>query len=321
MEENRIVMITKNSHWDSANPFITVVTPVFNRIDILPRAIRSIEEQTFRDFEYIIINDGSTQNLDEVVVPFMNQTDIPVMYIKKENGGVHTARNAGVREARGFLITWLDSDDEFMPETLDVIKKAWDQIPSDKADEYFQISSRCMDENGQAGTEFPDNINTLEMKEAYAVYNKHKVENLLANRADIMKANPWPEPEDITFVGEDVIWLELEQKYRTWFINDILRVYHTEGTDHVFSSSKKKDLQYIKNCLWTLSYHLNHWKGGKFFDSFFKYELFMLIYRRSASGQVREDFLLRNPLYSVLMVVLFIPALFGSWIYESKKMK
>jgi len=317
--------IIKNSHWDSADPFITVVTPVFNRIDILPRAIRSIESQTFRNFEYIIINDGSTQNLDDVVVPFMNQTSIPVMYIKKENGGVHTARNAGVREARGFLVTWLDSDDEFVAETLEVINRAWNQIPFDKADEYFQISSRCMDENGTEGTAFPDNINQLGMTESYAVYYKNKVENLLANRTDIMKANPWPEPEDITFVGEDVIWLELESKYRTWFINDILRIYHTEGTDHIFSSTKKKTLQYVKNCIWTLAYHLNHRNNRMglrvFSDSFFKYELFILIYRRRVSGKIREDFLLNGLFYTLLMIILFIPALLGSWVYEKKKMK
>lgn len=316
--------IITNSYWDEANPFMTVVTPVFNRKDIISRAIQSIEKQTFRNFEYIIVNDGSTQNLDEVVVPFMNQVSVPVMYIKKENGGVHTARNAGVREARGCLITWLDSDDEFVPKTLEVLKNAWEQIPPGKKKDYFQISCRCMDENGHEGTLFPSDINELGMKESYEIYHRKKVENLVANRADVMKANPWPEPEGITFVGEDVLWLELERRYRTWFINDILRVYHTEGNDHIFSSSRKKDIQYVKNCIWTFSYHLNNWKKERgfrvFVESLFKYDLFVQIYRRHVKGKMREDFLLKNSLYSLLLIPLFIPALLGSLVYEKKKM-
>lgn len=139
---NNIFQVYVNDCWNDKSPFFTVVTPVFNRQDVLPRAIASIEKQKCRDFEYIIVNDGSEENLDDIVFPFMNNAGIPIMYIKKSNGGVHTARNAGIKHARGHLITWLDSDDEFLPETLLVLKDAWEhRIPAEKKEEYYQISS------------------------------------------------------------------------------------------------------------------------------------------------------------------------------------
>lgn len=317
---NNIFQVYVNDCWNDKTPFFTVVTPVFNRQDVLPRAIASIEKQKCRDFEYIIVNDGSEENLDDIVFPFMNNAGIPIMYIKKSNGGVHTARNAGIKHARGHLITWLDSDDEFLPETLLVLKDAWEhRIPAEKKEEYYQISSRCREANGTEGVVFPDSINSLEIKESYRIYHKNKSENLVADRTDIMKANLWPEPEGITFVGEDVVWLELERKYRTWFLNDILRIYHTEGTDHIFNSARKKNIQYVKNCLWSLAFHLNNWKKERgvkvFFDSLIKYCIFRKIYREK-----REDFELKKTSLIILSIVLFLPTLIASYIYKEKKM-
>lgn len=316
--------ITTNKNWKSAKPFFTVVTPVFNRHDILPRAIESIKKQTFRDFEYIIVNDGSTENLDDVIIPFMDETDIPVMYIKKPNGGVHTARNAGITQARGVLIAWLDSDDEFVPNTLQSFKTIWDSLPSDTVDEFYQISSRCMEYNGKEGFPFPKGINDLSRAESYRVYHKRKSENLVANRASVMKDNKWPEPEGITFVPENNIWLKLEKNYRTWFTNEILRIYHTEGTDHIFNSEKKKDVQYVRNSLWGFASQLNDWdlieKLSVFFEDAFKYAVFRKVLKHFESLPTDGRYDLKKPVVKLLVAILCIPAWLVAQIYVKKKM-
>ena len=112
----------KNKYWDENRDVkITVLTPTYNRKDTLLRTIQSIENQDFLDWEYIIVNDGSTDNTDEVVEQFMQTTKHPVLYIKKENGGVHTARNLGYKNAHGELLINLDSDDEMLPDALKII--------------------------------------------------------------------------------------------------------------------------------------------------------------------------------------------------------
>lgn len=321
---NNSFQIVKNKYWEQANPFFSVITPVFNRKEVLPRTFASIESQIFRDFEYIIVNDGSTESLDDVVLSFLNSTTIPVLYIKKTNGGVHTARNAAVPFARGTLTTWLDSDDEFYPETLQTFRKTWEAIPSERKQNLFQISARCMEAGNDCGSPFPENINELEKDEAYRIDRSRGKGNLRADITGIMKDNPWPEPEGITFVGEDVLWDRLEQKYSTWFINDVLLIYHTEGDDHIFSSRKKKNDQYIANCLWSLSNHLNDWNKLRgtalFLDSIFKYELFIKIYKRHTGGPVRQDFRLRGFRFKLFGLILYVPAFLGSYIYEFRKM-
>lgn len=316
--------ITVNKNWKSAKPFFTVVTPVFNRHDILPRAIESIKKQKFRDFEYIIVNDGSTENLDDIVIPFMDETDIPVMYIKKPNGGVHTARNAGIEEARGFLITWLDSDDEFVPDTLAVFRQEWEKIPKESSDEYYQVAARMKESNGKEGTLFPENINTLGRKEAYRVFHKKKTENLESQRVSVMKDNMWPEPDGITFVPEKNIWLKLEKKYKTWFSNEILLIYHTEGIDHVFHSGKKKDVQYVRNSLWGFASQLNDWdlieKPSVFFEDVVKYAVFRKVLKHFEPLPSDGRYDLKKSIVKILVTLLGLPASLVALLYIKKKM-
>ena len=92
-------IIAQNSYWDSAVVRVSVVIPVYNRRNTIRRTLASLERQIYRNFECIIVNDGSTVNIDDIIEDFMDNTEIPVIYIKKENGGVHTARNRGTLEA------------------------------------------------------------------------------------------------------------------------------------------------------------------------------------------------------------------------------
>lgn len=94
--------IQTNSTWNVVDkPYVTVITPVYNRQSTIKRAFESIQRQTFKNFEYIIIDDGSTDDSNAIARDFMNATNIPTMLITKGNGGVHSARNAGIKNARG----------------------------------------------------------------------------------------------------------------------------------------------------------------------------------------------------------------------------
>lgn len=99
-------------------PKVSIVVPTFNRAHLLPRAISSILSQTFSDFEIIIVDDASTDNTSEVVKTFK---DSRIKYIPlSKNGGGGYARNQGIKAAHGELVAFLDSDDEWMPEKLEL---------------------------------------------------------------------------------------------------------------------------------------------------------------------------------------------------------
>ncbi|MCI0616687.1 glycosyltransferase, partial [bacterium] len=99
-------------------PIFSVVIPTYNRGHVLTRAIQSVLNQTFSDFELIIVDDGSTDKSLELVEQI---NDPRIFYIRQENQGVSAARNAGVKVSKGKYITFLDSDDEALPEWLSLL--------------------------------------------------------------------------------------------------------------------------------------------------------------------------------------------------------
>ena len=96
------------------NPFFSIIITTYNRADLLPRALDSLIRQTETDWEGIIIDDGSTDDTATVVLPYLKPGS-KFRYIRQENAGYSGAKNTGIFTARGKFITFLDSDDEYLP--------------------------------------------------------------------------------------------------------------------------------------------------------------------------------------------------------------
>lgn len=101
----------------TSNSLITVVIPAYNAAKFLPQVIQSVVEQSYKNWELLVINDGSTDNTAEIVDHFC-KLDNRVRLISKENGGVSVARNLGAELAKGELIAFLDSDDLWLEDKL-----------------------------------------------------------------------------------------------------------------------------------------------------------------------------------------------------------
>ena len=109
------------------NPTVSVIIPTYNRAHLIGRAIRSVLNQTYQDFEIIVVDDGSTDNTEEVVKGF---NDGRIRYIRHdENRGGAAARNTGIRAAKGEYIAFQDDDDEWLPGKLEKQIKALEGAP------------------------------------------------------------------------------------------------------------------------------------------------------------------------------------------------
>lgn len=98
---------------------VSVVIPTHNRADLLPRAIKSVQEQTYKDLEIVVVSDGSTDNTKEVVEALAAE-DSRIRFVEYHPGrGGNIARNTGIEEAKGEYVAFLDDDDEFFPTKLE----------------------------------------------------------------------------------------------------------------------------------------------------------------------------------------------------------
>lgn len=100
-------------------PSVSVIIPIYNRAQYLPDAINSVLNQSYKDFEIIIVDDGSIDNTREMSEGFVRQYPLVIRYFLQENKGPSCARNKGIAEAKGKYIAFLDADDEWLPEYLE----------------------------------------------------------------------------------------------------------------------------------------------------------------------------------------------------------
>ena len=112
---------------------ITVLTPSYNRGILLKDIYCSLIKQTFKDFEWIVIDDGSSDSTKDIVESLKEEGKINIVYVKKKNGGKHTALNRGVAIAKGELVLIVDSDDSLPSDSLFNINQQYLEIKNDSS--------------------------------------------------------------------------------------------------------------------------------------------------------------------------------------------
>ncbi len=316
------IEIIKNKYYDEANPLVTICTPVFNRKHTIERTLKSIKSQTFKNFEYIIVDDGSTDGVEVLIEKFMNENHIPVLFIRKSNGGVHTARNLATKYARGKFLINIDSDDELLPKALEILVDAWKNIPEEKQNEYRDVVALCVDENNKiVGKKFPYNINDVDTNVAHKMcYDTHG-EHIGIDNTSIRKENLFPEPKGVKFVEENILWQKLDTKYKTYYINEPVRIYHTEGNDHL-TTKKKKNIQALVNMLYNNSVYLNDYRiylnsFKRKIKSIIKYLISKNIILKT-NTKVYFDYKIVSSRMKALIIFLYVPCLIFTNIYIKK---
>lgn len=114
---------------EKVSPTVSIVICAYNAAPFIADTLRSVIAQTFQDFEAIIVNDGSTDNTEAVIAPFLSEAQ-QLIYLKQENKGPAAARNTALRNARGRYIAILDSDDVWMPTYLETMVSLMQSNPS-----------------------------------------------------------------------------------------------------------------------------------------------------------------------------------------------
>ena len=190
----------------SFNHKTTVFTPTYNRAYILHNLYHSLQRQTCRDFEWLIVDDGSTDNTEALVTSWIAEdNDFPIRYYKQPNGGKHRAINNAVQLAQSFLFFIVDSDDQLTEDAIETIVSQIKSLPTDSYTQYAGICN-CRGSSGNTilGTTFSG-----EWLDCTALdRSKHGIEGDKAEVffTDIMRKYPFPEFPGENFVTEAVVW-------------------------------------------------------------------------------------------------------------------
>lgn len=184
---------------------LTIFTPLYNRADIVERLYLSLRQQSCKDFEWLVIDDGSKDNAEIKFSQWQKQDNgFTLRYLKTENGGKHRAINKAVKMARGRMFFIVDSDD-WLPENAVEKIFAIDSGIKDKSEFAGFSGIRKTPEGKLIGTTFAGkdyiDVNSLERDKYGITGDKSEVFYL-----DILKKYPFPEIENENFITEDIVW-------------------------------------------------------------------------------------------------------------------
>jgi glycosyltransferase involved in cell wall biosynthesis len=218
----------------------TVYTGTRNRAHTLHRPYDSLRSQTFRDFEWLIVDNDSTDGTAELVAKWQAEADFPIRYLRHENRGHHGSSNRAVAEARGEFFLTLDSDDGCTPDALERLLAIWQGIPAADRDRYSAVTVLCVDENGKRhGGRFPfdpTDSNTTELRYRYHVVG----EKWGFQRTDVMRAHPYPTiPGYVGMMSSHLIWGEIGRKYLTRYVNEYLGIVYLDQPDAMTKGSPR----------------------------------------------------------------------------------
>ncbi len=225
---------------------ISIIIPTFNRRDYITIALDSVLKQTYKDYEIIIIDDGSSDDTKEVLKPYQDN----IRYFYQDNKGIPTTRNRGIREARGDYIAFLDSDDFWLPEKLERQIECFSNNSR-----YGMVATRCSsitpdgrlrkkNRPGKSGWVLIDLFKANFIRTSSAMIKKECFDKIG------MFDESLPECEEYD------LWLRIARKYPVGFINEPLAVY-TDNPKGVSTDSLAGRLQrlkvlekdYLKECI------------------------------------------------------------------------
>ena len=217
---------------------ITIMTPTYNRAYVLPRLYDSLCQQTRRDFEWLVIDDGSTDGTAELIFDYRVKSDFSINYFYKENGGKHRAINEGVVHATGDWIIIVDSDDLL---TGDAVAKLYD-VMNHIGSEFVGMCFRRATLSGHIiGISDPAWIKSIVMQPIMA---GHVLKGDLAYvfRTNVMRECPFPEFPGEKFVPELYIWNKIADIGKIVFYVDQV-IYLCEYLPDGYTSNFKKNLR------------------------------------------------------------------------------
>jgi glycosyltransferase involved in cell wall biosynthesis len=199
-------------------PKVSVIIPTYNRAHLLERAIRSVLNQTFQDFELIVVDDASTDETDRLI----NNLGHQIRYIRHDkNRGASAARNTGIKHSSGDYIAFLDSDDEWLPEKLEKQIKVFENRPDKLGLVYVGYSDEIKPDEPIIPQYRGDILYYLLINNYVGSTTSPLVRKICFERVGFFD-------ESLPALNDWDMWIRIAQHYEFEFIPEVLARFHLQ---------------------------------------------------------------------------------------------
>jgi glycosyltransferase involved in cell wall biosynthesis len=265
------------------------------------RVIESLQRQTFRDFEWIIVDDGSTDNIYTQIEPAINKHEFPIKFFRQgRNLGKPSAINLGVEKAEGEFFVIVDADDRMTDDALEVYYSTYNRLTEDIKGSIAVITANGKDQYGNfVGTGFPIPADgDMVISDIFEMRYRYKVKGDKCNcrKTDVMKEFPFNTSVD-KFVTENTVWFAIAAKYKAVFINRVLGIYYINENQNSLSMSGVKNhplgfVFYLEEIInkYTKKMHLSVFGIIIIYSKFIKYILLAKIRFSTAINKLNRPY-------------------------------
>ena len=204
--------------------FLSIITPTYNRAYILPKCYESLVNQTIKDFEWIVVDDGSTDDTENLINSFIKENKIDIKYVKKENGGKPSAHNLGAEYAAGEMFLCLDSDDILTEDAVEVAKNFWQNSHTDGITGILAKRGSIKNKE-QICSSWNENLKSSTM---YNLFNElgFSGDTALFFKTEILKQEKFPSFIGEKFIPETALYSDIDKHGKMLLLDKVL--YLTE---------------------------------------------------------------------------------------------
>ena len=250
---------------------LRVFTPVYNRKNLIGNLYQSLLSQTYKNFEWIIVDDGSTDDIDEIIKSYQNEDRILIRFIKQENGGKHRAINNGVLHAKGELFYIVDSDDYLTKDSIERIVFHYQYIKNN--DKFAGVCGmKCFPDGSRIGKEVTWKI----LKDSwinYWIIKNIKGDVAFVFKTSVLRNYLFDDIPGEKFCAESLVLNRIGKNYLMLFFNEKIYIaeYLSDGLSvssiknrmnspnyamRIYSEMASLDIPYLKK----IKAHINYWR-------------------------------------------------------------
>ncbi len=284
---------------------VTVLTPTYNRIELLARLYQSLLEQDAKEFQWLIVDDGSVDGTSELVKGWIRDNRIPIQLVTQKNGGKHRALNNGIKRINSKFTFIVDSDDYLPKDAIKTIIAYSEKFEDIRAIEQLCGFSflRCY-ENGEVNTAY------FPVDEYIGTYRDVRINGHIGGDkaevfyTEVLKKYEFPEFEGEKFLPEDLIWMRMSKDYQMVHINKC--IYISEYLDGGLTKSGRKNKKNSpKGMIERSVVYLEDREVN--LVTCIKMMLLYIIYNKFAGNGYGK--MLRRSIRKILFIMLYIPGI------------